>query len=151
MENDIELTRHQRYYAKNRESLIAKSKARRDLDPAAHNARALASKRKNWDAYLAGNIDGNRRGRSELKTKAITALGGRCVHCGYDADVRALQIDHVGSDGAIERKSSTNQWALYRSIVDKGAQGKYQALCANCNVIKRMDAGEHPKGRARQT
>ena len=34
-----------------------------------------------------------------------------------------------------------------KSIIANGSQGRYQVLCANCNVIKRMEAGTHPRGR----
>lgn len=144
------LSRHQIYYLKNRERIIERERSRRAKNPDAHNAKCLASKRRNWGAYLAKNSEGNRRHRAELKAAAISALGGKCASCGYNADIRALQIDHIASDGAVERRASSNQWALYRSVAERGAQGKYQCLCANCNQIKRAEAGEHPPGRKRQ-
>ncbi len=68
-------------------------------------------------------------------------LGGKCVICGYDADERALQIDHIngGSKADIERFSSYVAYLKHvREVNGKG----YQVLCANCNAIKRMERRE---------
>ena len=86
-----------------------------------------------------------------LRQAAVVALGGKCVRCGYDISIYALQIDHIHSDGAAERATpGHNQDRLYKNIAQNGSQGRYQLLCANCNAIKRMEAGEHPRaGRPR--
>lgn len=144
------LTKHQRYYKKNRDKLVAKSLVRRHADPAAHNARCLASKHKDWDAYLAKSNKRQKQRYLAMRMKAITALGGVCARCNYNADVRALQIDHIASDGKEDRLTLKSQWSLYKSVATLGGQGKYQCLCANCNQIKRMEAEEHPPGRKRK-
>lgn len=39
----------------------------------------------------------------------IAALGGRCVECGYNFDIRALALDHINSDGYIWTAKSVAQ------------------------------------------
>lgn len=69
-------------------------------------------------------------------------MGGACVRCGYDDDIRALQIDHVNGDGRLKtRKINTNTPRYYAEVLANPDQ--FQLLCANCNVIKRMANGEH--------
>lgn len=79
-----------------------------------------------------------------LRRAAIDGLGGRCMSCQYDTDYRALQIDHVNGDAPEDKKNRNILGALYRSII-ADQTGKYQVLCANCNLIKRMTSGEHRK------
>lgn len=99
-----------------------------------------------WDAaaiererYKRANVAKNARTKA-LRIDAIALLGGKCARCGYDADSRVLQIDHIGSNGAEERAAGITGWTLYRRILG-GATG-YQVLCANCNVIKKYESGE---------
>ena len=65
-------------------------------------------------------------------------LGAVCKHCGFK-DKRALQIDHVKSNGADERKLLNQRDILYR-VIDHPED--YQVLCANCNQIKKIERGE---------
>jgi hypothetical protein len=74
-----------------------------------------------------------------LRSNALTILGGKCNRCGFD-DRRALQIDHIIGGGTKERKH--NPSAIYRKIRDGQTKG-YQLLCANCNVIKRVENKEN--------
>ena len=73
-----------------------------------------------------------------LRERVFDELGRECVRCGF-GDVRTLQIDHVNNDGADHRrkhKAGSGQYMadILRSV--KANEGKYQILCANCNVIK---------------
>jgi hypothetical protein len=77
-----------------------------------------------------------------LRLRAVAHLGSRCKQCGYAADNRALVIDHVNGDGGVERKSGTVHRAALNAAL-KATPGRYQLLCANCNVIKRFDRREH--------
>jgi len=61
-------------------------------------------------------------------------LGGKCKKCG-EKDPRVLQIDHVNSDGNIERRFGETRGQLYKKVVDNPK--RYQLLCANCNWRKR--------------
>lgn len=82
-----------------------------------------------------------------LRPRCIELLGGRCVVCGYDTDIRALQIDHVNSDGSSDRKGPEKKsgGSYYHYILKNIASGRYQVLCANCNAIKRIEAQECPR------
>lgn len=84
--------------------------------------------------------------RRAAKMDAFKSLGGKCVMCGFD-DHRALQIDHVNSDGAVMRKSgetpgSQKFYTLVKMSVERG-ENVYQLLCCNCNWIKRFEMKEH--------
>lgn len=83
-----------------------------------------------------------RRYSEKMRTVAITALGGKCIRCGF-SDHRALHIDHIHSDGATDRLSTSGA-AYSRKVVTSISlkQEKYQLLCANCNSIKRHEVKE---------
>lgn len=89
-----------------------------------------------------------------LRSKVILRFGARCANknClvpGGCTDVRALQIDHVHNDGAEERRKygvagprggqtplpRSKMQAIYQLALED-TEGRYQLLCANCNVIK---------------
>lgn len=73
------------------------------------------------------------------RRETLAGLGGCCVRCGF-ADERALQIDHVNGGGKqVDPYRAT--MAFYRKVLTNRDQ--YQLLCANCNVIKRIEEGEH--------
>jgi len=79
---------------------------------------------------------------NEVRIRALHAVGGldlRCK-CGYD-DVRALQIDHVNGGGNAEFKAFPGA-AFYYKVLRDLDKSKYQVLCANCNVIKRVERKE---------
>ena len=69
----------------------------------------------------------------DLKEKILNKYGSKCIQCGFD-DLRALQIDHVNGDGKDERKYHGS--SFYLKMILKDMTGKYQILCANCNIIK---------------
>ena len=67
-------------------------------------------------------------------------LGSECKTCGFK-DKRALQIDHLHNDGAVQRKKyggSLNEYRHYLKHQDE-IPIQFQILCANCNWIKRAD------------
>jgi len=81
------------------------------------------------------------------RQKSIDLLGGVCVKCGF-SDPRALQIDHIHGGGRQERLSIANGGGpnankMYQLVAADVNHEKYQLLCANCNVIKRIENGEH--------
>lgn len=81
------------------------------------------------------------RANQAARQAAVDHLGGKCFSCGYDANRHALQIDHANGGGAAERKSGNGGAALCRAVV-ADASGRYQLLCANCNVIKKITSRE---------
>jgi hypothetical protein len=77
--------------------------------------------------------------RKKYRDLALTALGDKCVICGF-TDSRALQIDHINGGGCQESRKHKEMW-LYKQIID-GNTTNYQLLCANCNWIKRHERKE---------
>lgn len=80
------------------------------------------------------------RASKNVRIRIIGLLGGRCSKCGI-SDIRVLQVDHINSDGAIERrkyKQSSLKSKILRDLkIDLiEAKTRYQLLCANCNWIK---------------
>jgi hypothetical protein len=83
-----------------------------------------------------------------LRAGVLAVLGNECAKCGF-SDYRALQIDHVNSDGALERAEfgGPSQKFLKRVLLSfVRGEGRYQLLCANCNWIKRAELGETSNG-----
>jgi hypothetical protein len=81
--------------------------------------------------------------RATLRKKALYILGEVCVICGK-TDIRYLQIDHIHGGGTKERLNS-NYDNIYRKIILNPEKSKleYQLLCANHNIIKRIDTHEY--------
>jgi hypothetical protein len=71
----------------------------------------------------------------------IRDLGGKCVTCGF-SDHRALQIDHVNSDGRLDRIEFPNSASprFYSKV--RANPDRYALVCANCNWIKRHEQQE---------
>lgn len=80
--------------------------------------------------------------RERQRLELIGMLGGKCVECGYAADTRALHVDHVNGGGSRERRAGiqSHSFAAIRQILASPA--KFQLLCANCNIIKKLTVGE---------
>lgn len=83
------------------------------------------------------------RRRDRIKADVVSVLGGRCATCGFD-DPRALQVDHVNNDGAVDRlrfggRTSPNNYRFFLTVIEEVASGRYQLLCANCNAIKEWE------------
>lgn len=88
----------------------------------------------------------NRSFQINKRLEAINILGNnKCIKCGF-SDIRALQIDHINSDGHNERKIK-EIYSLYNEIIKNPEESKikYQILCANCNWIKRYENSELPR------
>ena len=66
------------------------------------------------------------------KQQVFTFLGNKCKKCKIK-NSKVLQIDHVNSDGHLERHLSRSQ--LYTKVFKEPK--RYQLLCANCNWEKR--------------
>jgi hypothetical protein len=85
-----------------------------------------------------------------VKLQAFAILGNRCSRCGFE-DHRALQIDHILDDGAVDRRGHNGcgsaVWKIYVRIVRGGYEDVYQLLCANCNWIKRYEDYERKFGK----
>src|ERR1019366_5403389 len=80
------------------------------------------------------------RYKARVKRECFALYDSRCVRCGYD-DARALQLDHVHSNPTEARgQYGRGSTGLYLAVL-KGIkpQADYQCLCANCNMIKRLE------------
>lgn len=121
--------------------------------------RAIAGpSRKKWKA---NNRDQHREcqrmHRYTVRREILDLLGGqKCVHCGYEKDWRALQVDHIFAGGRHDKITlggNTALWAFRNWLEVNPDEGKrlYQILCANCNWIKRHENGEQINGRVRIT
>jgi len=91
---------------------------------------------KKWEAANAEHRRQWLRGWiREIRQKAIQALGGACILCGY-TDVRALEIDHIIPMRNAKRRM--NQVSLFLAVI-RGETDNLQLLCANCHAIKTYD------------
>jgi hypothetical protein len=82
-----------------------------------------------------------------LKLETFEAYGGAyCVQCGF-ADHRALNLDHIGGGGEIDRNQPGSRTIYYR-LKREGFPAGFQVLCANCNSIKKYTHNEFtgPRG-----
>lgn len=125
-----------REYKKQKRHLDSEFRARENARSAEY---ARKNKKKLQEYYKAYRKTVGTQRRMEV----MDMLGGRkCCKCGYDADVRALQIDHINGDGYIQRREHPlPDYTYYKRILESGGIG-FQILCANCNVIKKFENGE---------
>ena len=143
---------------KEKDSEIRKNNYWRDIESTRKKQRdyyaANIEKKKKYNAEYEDKtkdkrLKALRDARAMAKSEAFSAMGGKCAVCGFD-DYRALQVDHVNSDGAIMRKAgefpgSTKFYRVVRASVENG-EGVYQLLCCNHNWIKRhemMESNQH--------
>ena len=84
---------------------------------------------------------------TEKRESLIRQLGGRCIKCGYCADIRALVLDHIHGDGSEDRLRVKTKIQRYYHDKPHEARDRLQVLCANCNMIKAINNKEHNKTR----
>jgi hypothetical protein len=89
-------------------------------------------------------IERNRRIRYEVLSH-YSGEQPKCLICGF-SDIRALVIDHIYDDGAEERrllgtgdKKNCTSTMFYLSIIKRNFPNRYQVLCHNCNIIKKVE------------
>jgi hypothetical protein len=83
-----------------------------------------------------------------IRARAIAALGGKCATCGYDADTRALQFDHIAGGGGREYREGGGFSGYYKrlkTLAEGQRASEIQLLCANCNSIKDAERRGIPK------
>jgi hypothetical protein len=66
--------------------------------------------------------------RQGVRAKILQKFDNKCGKCGYDADSRALQIDHVNGGGSKQRRSTSKDKILRQALED--TSGLFQLLCA---------------------
>ena len=77
------------------------------------------------------------------RQELLTYLGGKCVQCGYDKDLRGLVLDHIHGDGSEDRKKRGAKIFRYYLKNLEEANQRLQVLCATCNQIKAFENNEH--------
>ena len=127
MKNNKERCRE--YYQENRERILAANKAYTEAHP---------EQAKKW---WAAHAERTRVERETLKAQVFEKHGNKCARCGYN-DTRALQIDHVAGNGWKDKGRMGKPAYLREVLVDE--TGKFQILCANCNLIKKVENKELP-------
>lgn len=106
-----------------------------------------STKGRQWKAnHRMQELDKSKRCRRKYRQAAMQKLGNKCANPACQwlnpdgfrgcTDIRCLQIDHVLGGGNQERKKGLISHALYKDVL-ADETGKYQALCANCNWIKK--------------
>lgn len=80
--------------------------------------------------------------RKKIRQLSLQYKGGRCVVCGYDKCLRALEFHHIGVDGkdfGISEKGYTRSWKKVKDELDKCV-----LLCANCHREVHEDITQLP-------
>ena len=96
----------------------------------------MADKRKYSDRreYL---IQAVVKRRKKIREMAIKYKGEKCIFCGYNKCIRALEFHHIennGKDFGISEKGYTRSWDRVKEELDKCI-----LVCANCH--KELHAG----------
>lgn len=94
-------------------------------------------------------VYGGKKYDKNARKKLIEYMGSQCYSCGYNEDVRALQIDHIYSDASLDARLFGGRSRLYNYYLNHPDEIaiSIQILCANCNWIKRYLVGEHGNSR----
>ena len=126
------------YYAANRDRLNASKRLQRAANPEPYRARDRQLREKYRAQKAAYRRDYYRRLYFVSRMEAIERLGGCCIRCGYKADLRALQIDHIDPTTRAFHVSRTGNYSFRNGFTPAALQelGKCQLLCANCHAIK---------------
>ena len=120
-------------------SVVARNKERRKYPEIPNVSRSKAS-------YLGRNGVDSLRDVNK-RHNLLRTLGGRCVQCGYDKDLRGLVLDHINGDGYEDRKKLGSKSFRYYINNLEEARVKLQVLCATCNQIKSYVNKEHNRSR----
>ena len=85
-------------------------------------------------AYLIQAVTKRRR---KLKEMAVVLKGGKCIVCGYDRCIAALDFHHIDPQSklfALGQKGNTRSWDAIRNELEKCV-----LVCANCH--REIEAG----------
>jgi len=84
--------------------------------------------------------------RKRKRLEIFELLGNKCAQCGI-SDQRVLQIDHINGGGRHERMTFQSNHPYYSQVFEELKHGSkdYQLLCANCNIIKLIEAKEESR------
>lgn len=87
----------------------------------------------NSERYRCKQCDRDRQQKSalELKTKSVEYKGGKCIECGYNKCLSALEFHHIDpliKDFTISHFNARKQWEKVKLELDKCI-----LLCSNCH------------------
>lgn len=90
--------------------------------------------RGHWNRREGERYERRRLGYWTRKLALVSALGGKCLHCGI-SDPRVLDIDHI--DASKKNKPAHRGYPTpIRLTLWAKEMGNLQLLCANCHRIK---------------
>lgn len=78
----------------------------------------------------------------DLREKIFDLYGRKCGICGFNEDLRILQLDHKNGGGNQERRQIGTRGIRRNALRNPEA---YQLLCPNCNWTKRYNLDEQNK------
>lgn len=98
---------------------------------------------KNYEKYREITRKHDREYYYRIRNELYELLGDKCKNCGF-SDRRAFQIDHVNGGGNSRKIVNRNGMGKTRQVLEQVRNGsrEYQLLCANCNVIKKIENRE---------
>lgn len=74
-----------------------------------------------------------------LLEQVLDQYGRKCAKCGFNSDLRILQLDHINGGGNQERRAIGVRGIRRKALNNPEL---YQLLCPNCNWTKRFDLNE---------
>lgn len=69
--------------------------------------------------------------RKERKQKLVEMFGGKCVKCGYDRSIKALDFHHISRAGKSFNLSCLGYTCSWERLLEEAK--KCELLCANCH------------------
>lgn len=83
--------------------------------------------------------ESERSQNDELRDKVLDQYDRKCATCGFNKDIRVLQLDHINGGGNQERRKIGTRGIRRNALKNPEL---YQLLCPTCNWTKRFDLDE---------
>lgn len=136
---------------KHHDAAVARYRRYHETHKAEDRARRIIRYQKNKVVEIQKRIMARRLNGSTSKRRRLDLLaflGGKCIRCGYNHNVRALCLDHINGGGSKDRKSFGSLLKFYRYYLNNPelAKERLQVLCFNCNAIKMDERNEYWMG-----
>lgn len=96
-----------------------------------HRDRRLACRRAKYAADM--------QVRSDWKRKLADMLGGKCVDCGYDKHLAALEFDHINRETKAHTVSNMISQTRYSWDDCVAETLKCELRCSNCHAIRTQE------------